>query len=232
MKRILVVSDLHAPFMHPDTVAFLTAVKKKYKPTRVVFTGDEVDNHALSYHEHDPDLHGPHDELKLAIQQLQPIYRLFPKADILESNHGSLAARKLRTAGIPKKYLREPGEVIDAPRGWVWVDELQLRLPTGQRVLFHHGLSSDIMRVVALRGCCVVQGHYHTKSSIGYIGNSEALLWGLQVGCSINGKSLAFAYNKLNLGRPVISHGMIIDGQPKLIPMVLNKKGRWNGFVP
>jgi hypothetical protein len=46
--------------------------------------------------------------------------------------------------------------------------------------------------------------------------------------CLINMKSLAFEYNKLQKSRPVIGTGVIIDGLPILIPMVLNKNGRWN----
>jgi hypothetical protein len=232
MKSILCISDLHAPFMHPDTVRFLAAVKAKYRPDKVVLLGDEVDSHALSYHESDPDLPSAGDELQLAIDQLKPLYKMFPQATVLESNHGSMAARKMRTAGIPKKFLREPGEVIEAPKGWKWVDELILKLPSGETVLFHHGLTKEIMKAVAQRGCCVVQGHFHTDFKIGYLGNPFNLLWGLQVGCAINGKTLAFAYNKLNLARPVVGHGIILDGTPRLLPMILNSKGRWTGRVP
>lgn len=32
---------MHIPYHHPDTIKFLKAVKKKYKPTRVVNLGDE-----------------------------------------------------------------------------------------------------------------------------------------------------------------------------------------------
>jgi hypothetical protein len=51
----------------------------------------------------------------------------------------------------------------------------------------------------------------------------------MRVGCMIDDESLAFEYNKTTLQRPVIGCGIIINGQPSLIPMVLNKKGRWIG---
>ena len=38
----------------------------------------------------------------------------------------------------------------------------------------------------------------------------------------------AFEYNKLQKSRPVIGTGVIIDGLPRLIPMVLKQNGRWN----
>jgi len=49
----------------------------------------------------------------------------------------------------------------------------------------------------------------------------------MTVGCLVDSHSLALAYNKNNLRRPVIGCAIIIDGIPQLIPMQLNKKGRW-----
>lgn len=230
--RILVISDMHHPYAHPDTVPFLRALKRKYNPTRVVCVGDEVDHHAMSFHDSDPDLPAAGDELKQAIQGLRPLYRLFPDVDLIDSNHGSMVYRKGKHHGVPRKYLRDYGEVLDAPAGWTWTHDLTIRVPGGNQVYFHHGLSKNIMKVVAQRGLCVVQGHYHTEYRIGYLGNPNHLLWGLQVGCSIDGQALAFAYDKTNLDRPIIGHGLILNGLPKLAPMVLDRRGNWTGSVP
>ncbi len=43
-ERVLVISDLHIPYNHPDVVDFLALVKAVYDPDRVVCVGDEVDN--------------------------------------------------------------------------------------------------------------------------------------------------------------------------------------------
>lgn len=230
--RILVIGDIHAPYEHKDTVAFLRALKKKYKPTRVVFMGDEIDHHAMSFHDSDPDLFSAGDELQEAIKHLKPLYKLFPKSDIIDSNHGSMAYRKAKHHGVPRKYLRDYNDVLDAPKGWKWHNDLTLKLPTGEEAYFVHGLSSNIMRVVAQRGVCICQGHFHSLSTIGYLGNPNHLLWGMQVGCSIDSKALAFAYDQLNLKRPILSHGIIINGLPHLLPMPLSKNGHWNGKVP
>ena len=230
--RILCVGDLHCPYEHKDTVKFLAAVKKKYRPTRIVFLGDEVDCHAMSFHDSDPDLMSAGHELQVAIDKLQSIYKLFPKADIIDSNHGSMHYRKGKHHGIPRKYLRDYGDILEAPMGWTWHIDLTISQRNGPDIYFHHGLSKNILKVVKERGVCVIQGHYHTDFNIQYVGTPAYLLWGLQVGCSIDGDSLAFAYNRTNLGRPIIGHGIIINGLPKLLPMVLNKKGRWIGEVP
>ncbi len=229
---VLCISDLHAPFMHPDTVKFLAAVKRKYKPDRVVLLGDEADKHALSYHESNPDLMSAGDELKETIKALKPIYKLFPVAEIIDSNHGSLAYRKAMSAGIPKKYIRDYRDVLDAPDGWNWHAYLTLTLSNGEQCFFHHGLSSNILKVVREYSINVVSGHFHNSAGVQYASTPDKLLWGLQVGCSIDDKSLAFEYNKTTLGRPLIGHGIIIDGLPHWLPMVLNRKGRWNGKIP
>jgi len=230
--RILFISDMHIPFHHPDTFAFLTALKKKYKPTRVVCVGDEIDAQSLSFHDSDPDLPSAGDELQKAIKYLQVLYKTFPVVDIVDSNHGSMIYRKGKHHGIPRKYLRDYGEVLEAPKGWIWSHDLTIALPDGNDLYVHHSVSKNVLKVVNQRGTCYIHGHHHCDATIQYSGNPRNLLWGMAVGCSINKKALAFAYDKNNLARPIISHGMVIDSHPRLMPMVLNEDGRWNGFVP
>ena len=64
-------------------------------------------------------------------------------------------------------------------------------------------------------------------TEIKYYGTSLGLYYGLQVGCLINKDALAFRYNKTQRARPIIGCAAIINGLPKLLPMVLNKHGRW-----
>ncbi len=231
-SSILVISDMHHPYSHPDVVSFLAALKKKYEPTRVICLGDEIDCHAMSFHDSDPDLMSAGDELQEAIKCLQPIYKLFPEVDIIDSNHGSMSYRKGKAHGIARKYLKDYADVLDAPDGWKWDHDLMITLPTGNKCYFHHGLAKNVMKVVAARGTCVVQGHFHENFEIGYLGNPQSLLWGCTAGCLIDHKSMAFAYNRTNLGRPIIGMMGIFAGQPKLLPMVLTSRGRWNKIVP
>lgn len=228
-SRILVISDLHIPYEHPDALKFLKAIKRKYKPTMVISLGDEVDKHALSFHDSDADLPSAGDELKRAIKKLKALEKVFPEMTIIDSNHGSLAVRKFKHHGIPLKYLASQNDIYEVGPGWKWVNDLTVKLPNGQDCYFVHGISKNGVKVAQQRGVCVVQGHYHTEFRIDYVGNPERLLWSLQAGCLIDKKSLAFAYDKVNVQRPVIGTGMIIDSQPLLIPMVLNKRGRWVG---
>jgi len=230
-SRILVISDLHAPFEHPDTVKFLEAIKKKYKPTLTILTGDEVDNHAISYHDHDPNLHSASKELAEAKKHLKPIFKLFPKADILYSNHGNLLDRKALTFGIPKEMIKSQKEFLDAPKGWEWHFDILLKLPTGYDCYFHHSKGMNVLANAQKMGCSMVQGHHHERFEIGYYSTPSGLHFGMTVGCLVNQKSPAFAFAKNNIKRFIIGVGIIINGIPQLIPMVINSKGKWDGKV-
>ena len=54
-KSVLVISDMHIPYHHPDALAFLTALKRQFKFDHIVNIGDELDQHAITMHEHNPD---------------------------------------------------------------------------------------------------------------------------------------------------------------------------------
>ena len=227
-KRILIISDTHAPFQHPDAIKFLAAIKEYYDPDRIIHIGDEIDNHSMSYHDHSPDLFSAGDELIKAREVIWQIEDLFPKVDVLESNHGSLWYRKAKTHGIPREAIKTYEEILKTKQ-WKWHMELIVRLPNKQPCYFHHGRSANVLTASQHYGMSFVQGHYHEKYCIQYWGTSERLNWGMNVGCLVNDHALAFEYNNSNLKRPVIGCGMIIDSQPKLIPMVLKSNGRWNG---
>jgi hypothetical protein len=231
-SRILVVPDLHAPYGHVDAVAFLRAIKKKFRPNRVICLGDEVDGHALSYHESDPDLDSAGPELEKAIKFLRPIYKMFPNVDVLESNHGSLIYRKAKTAGIPSRALKTYRDTLSAPRGWVWHFDLRLQMSNGQWLYAHHGKSGKAAALSVLEGCCTVEGHYHTQFHATFWRNSSGIYWGLHSGYLADHKSLAQRYALNNMKKGIVGASIILDGQPKLLPMALDKHGRWKGVLP
>jgi hypothetical protein len=219
------------PYEHPDMFRFLAAIKKKYAPTLIVNIGDEVDCHDLSFHDSDKDLASAGDELLLAAKKMKQLEKLFPSMVLIDSNHGSLAIRKMKHHGIPLKYLATQQQTYGVSNKWHWVNDLYVKLPNGQECYFCHGTAKNGKQLAAQRAVNVVQGHYHTEFRIDYVSNPANLLWSMQVGCLIDKKSLAFAYDKLNLTRPVLGTGIIIDSEPKLIPMRLNRKGLWTGSL-
>ncbi|MNC03920.1 hypothetical protein D3C75_513470 [compost metagenome] len=218
---------MHVPYNHPDLLDFLQYLKDKYQPTRVICLGDELDKHALSYHDSDPDLPSAGDELRKSLPVIQRLFKMFPVMDIIESNHGSLVWRKAKTHGIPKHYIKNYNEVLGVDDGWKWSFDLTITLPNGQKCYIHHGKTSDVIKLSQQMGMNAVQGHYHEAFRIDFWGNPNGLFWGMQAGCLIDDDALAFSYNNVNIKRPVIGTGLIIDSQPILEPMLLDSTGRW-----
>ncbi len=92
-SRVLVISDLHIPYHHKDSFAFLTALKKKYKPDLVINIGDELDQHAISMHDSNPDLPSAGDELRMSRKYIWELEKIFPDMILIHSNHSSLVYR-------------------------------------------------------------------------------------------------------------------------------------------
>lgn len=225
-KSILVISDMHHPYAHPDTVPFLQALKKKYKFDKVICIGDEIDNHAISFHDSNPDLPSAGEELQKAIDALKPLYKLFPNVTVVESNHGSLVYRKALASGLPQAVFKSYNEILKAPKGWKWEFDTKADTPLGP-VYFCHGKTGASGRLASQYGMSTVQGHFHEKAQITYISTPERLMFDAHTGCLADDKSLALGYNKVNPKRPIVSVLIIINGIPQLVPMVLNPKGRW-----
>lgn len=231
-KSLLCISDMHHPYGHQDTIPFLSAINDKYKFDSILIGGDEIDAHAISFHDHDPDLLSPGHELKAAISSIKPLYDIFPNAMILSSNHGDLFYRKGKHHGLPRHILKSYNEVLGAPIGWIWSEEHKFQFPNGRTAIAHHGYSSNILMASKKRASSLIQFHFHSSFSIQYWRNREALHFALQCACLIDDTSLAMEYNKLTLERPIIGVGAVFYGLPRLLPMILDDKNRWTGFIP
>ncbi|NUB24702.1 hypothetical protein [Azospirillum brasilense] len=245
-RRILIISDLHAPYQHPDALAFLKALQGKYLFTRHICTGDELDFHAMSFHDSDPDLDSAGLELEKGRRVMWELEKLFPNLDLAYSNHGSMTWRKAKHGGFPRHLILSyrnsvfgerlrNGDVI-RPQGrgdgWTWYPQIDIRLPNGQILTAVHGYSTNIRLAVQKSGQNVVQGHYHTKFEIAYCQGYGQNRFGITGGCLIDDRSLAFEYNKLQPERPFIGCSGVLDSIPVLFPMPLDSNGRWTGQVP
>ena len=109
----MIISDLHCPYNHRDALPFLSAIKDKYDPDSIINIGDELDFHAMSFHTTDQSLYSAGDELKKGRETLWELEKLFPRMTLMESNHGSMAYRKAKVAGIPKEMIRPYEHVLE-----------------------------------------------------------------------------------------------------------------------
>ena len=220
-QRVLFISDMHIPYHHPNTLPFLQHLKDKYEPTRVICLGDELDKHALSFHDSDPDLDSAGKELEKAWPVIEDLEQMFPTMDLVDSNHGSMIYRKAKHHGLPRHYIKPYNEVLKVGPGWQWHDEMTIELPDGQKVYICHGKTVKAVRTSQLMGMSHVCGHYHESFGVEYWANPNGLFWGINSGCLIDNRSLAFAYNKINPKRPIIGTSLVIDGVPVMEAMKL-----------
>ena len=231
-SSILVLPDQHAPYQHPDALDFLADVAAVHRPTRVINLGDETDGHAISMHDSDPNLDSAGAELHRARSFIQSLARMFPVMDVCHSNHGSLIYRRAFKSGIPVEYIKSYRDILfpeGGGDGWEWKEQIRFTLPNGQDVQFQHQCVGDYLQVAAHERCNLVLGHEHGRYEIQYRASKAALYFGMYSGCLIDRDALAFAYGKLFPKKPIVGCSVIVDSQPMLVPMLLDKHGRWIG---
>lgn len=230
--RVLVISDLHAPMNHPDSITFILALHEKYQPDLVISVGDEINAQALSFHTHDVDLPSAGHELEMAIKELKPLYQKIPEMFIAHSNHGSMVFRRAKENGLPVRVLRSYNEILEAPPGWKWMEEIEFQLSNGQKCIVHHSMQGKVLNHSMARAANIIWGHHHSLLSVEYWASKESVFWAMQVGCLIDPESAAYTYNKLQTKRPIIGLALILDGIPVPIIMPLDSSGRWTGKIP
>ena len=230
-STILVISDTQAPFHHPDTIPFLSEIKKQFKPTFILHIGDLGDFHSLNFHGVNPNLPSAHEELVQLRGFVKNLAKLFPCVTIVDSNHDALPKRKAHSVGIPDAMLKDERGILQAPLTWKFLTELVLKLPNGLLCKFKHNYGSNLLLDSIKQGMSLVCGHLHSKSSIQWWQNDNGINFAVQTGCLINDLHPAFNYNKNQSIRPVLSATIIKGGIPINIPMYVNKKNKWMGFI-
>lgn len=221
-KPRLVIPDVHTPYMVPGFVAFLRETKRKYGcADEVICIGDEIEAAALSFHEQDADSPAAGDELDRAITQLRTLYRAFPQAKVCVGNHTARWWRKAAAAGIPERCIKDYREVLEAPGGWVWANEFLI-----DGVLYVHGTGCSgklaALNLAMRRGVSCVIGHLHTTAGINYQNTHgpRGLIFGLNVGCGIDGKARCFRYAANNPDKPILGCGVVFDRHSAMfVPM-------------
>jgi hypothetical protein len=229
----LVIPDCHVPYHHPSALDFLDCLNERIKPELVISLGDLLDFSTISFHDKDPDMpFSPSSELEKSIFMLKDFYLIFPRMTVLDSNHDSLVFRRAKFAGLPVTTLKPLRDILEAPKGWKWVNDLWIKLPNGQKVYMHHGKSGSPMALSKTMAACSIEGHFHGKMGVYYWSNGVETFWGAHGGCLIDVKNLAFSYGRNNLPQPCLGAMAIVDSVPRTFPMLLDSKGKWVGKLP
>lgn len=202
--NVLVIGDLHQPFCLEGYLSFCFEQYDRFQCETVIFIGDIIDNHYPSYHETDPDGLSGGDELEVAVSKLRPWVDTFPDAYVCIGNHDRMVMRKAFSGGIPKKWIREYNDVLEAP-GWSFVDEVVIH-----NVQYIHG-ECGTARVKAKNDkFSTVQGHLHTQSYVENLPGRDSCIFGMQVGCGVDRRAYAMAYAQTG-PKPAIGCGVVLD---------------------
>lgn len=208
--HVLVVGDTHLPFIKKGYLDFCLEIKHRCKCDTVVHIGDLVDNHAISYHETDPNGWSPADEMSEVDKYLKDWFKAFPKLSLCRGNHDSLVDRKGRTSGLPERVFRRFRDIWGLPKGWV--DDFEFQID-GVRYIHGTGWGGKYPHINAAYDSrqSVVVGHSHSVCGVDYLANSRDCVFGMSVGSGIDRKSYAMAYGKDFRRKPILGCGVVTD---------------------
>ncbi len=204
--NVLVIGDLHAPFVLDGYLEFCREQQEKFNCGTVVAIGDLIDGHSWSYHEPDVDGMGQGEEVNKAQEQLQDWFSVFPTAKCTLGNHDLLIARKARTIGLSSKFLKDFGAIWNAPKTWEFGHEFIIN-----GVKYIHGTTGNAIKVAKDTRVSTVQGHLHTQGFVEYSVSDKDCIFGLQVGCGLDRQAYAFEYAKPFSKKPVIGCAVVLD---------------------
>jgi hypothetical protein len=214
-NNILVVGDLHAPFIREGYLEHCVDIKDKYSCNEIVFIGDIIDNHYSSFHVTDPDGYAAGEELQRAVDMIAPWRDEFPVAKVMLGNHDRIPARKAMDAGLSKHWLRPYEDVFNTP-SWDFVDSY-----VKDEVLYVHGDGASHASIRAKKDLMsIVQGHFHTKAYAEFFVGRNFKIFAVQTPVGVDDSAYAMAYGK-NSPRSAIGCTVVINnGELPILEMM------------
>lgn len=214
-----VFSDIHAPFNHPNYLAFIQDTFEQYKVNQIVCCGDIIDHHALSRFNSDPGAMGAYDEMDKAATEIEKYAKAFPTMKVCNGNHDDIIERQAATLGIGKRCLKSVKDIYGIPDTWEFGDEFII-----DDVLYKHGLNcagkDGALNAAIQERMSVVIGHSHAFGGCKYSANKRDIIFGLNAGCGIDIAAYAFAYGKHAKFRPTLGCGIVFNpGYAIFVPM-------------
>lgn len=211
-NRVMVVGDLHAPATHPGYLSFIQDTYAQWDCNQLVFIGDVVDLHAISFHSLELDAENVFQESELAAEHLSRWYTAFPKARVCIGNHDERVIRKASSVGIPEMMMRPYKELWDTPK-WDWNYEFYI---DGVRYTHGTGTSGERPAYTNARASMTstVMGHTHTVGGVSFLAGPNGTIFGMNVGCGVDPQHPAMRYSRRWTKRPVLGCGVVIDGDP------------------
>ena len=220
---VLAFGDTHFPYEHKKMWSFLQSLKEHWDIDRVVHTGDLFDIYSISSYPKDPDHPDSwDDEIKRAREKAARLAEMFPKMEIMESNHDDRVYKKGRLAGVPREFLVPYREVVGAPDGWKWHRDLSIRSEANKKCMyFAHTKTGGALACAKDKGMTAVLGHHHSKfGAVAFRPDKRRTIYGVDAGCLISDRGAPYAYNKGDRGRPIQGAVILLEGTPHLEEML------------
>lgn len=227
VERVMGIPDIQAPYHHLDALSFLAYVHDKINPTRVVCIGDSVDAHRLAKFPPVADAPGPQQEHDLALLFLEKLYKLFPVAQEVASNHNMRYTKRASDAGIPSSFLKPYAEIMRHPPGWTLHDYVEI-----DGVMYEHGdrlPAASQKAAININWQSTVYGHHHSAAGIQWLANRKRLCFSMNIGCLVDHYSYGLTYARVSRYFQTLGTGVVVKGVPCWFPMILDDKGRWVG---
>ena len=215
--RVLIIPDLHMPFMVQDFIDFLCRVRDTIKPNLIFGIGDAFDHHAISFWDNAPNADSSFNEYEKAKKQADVLYSEFPDVLWTVGNHDDRHLKMAAKRGIADVYMRDINEVFEMPSTWVWHKHYVLNGDT----LVEHGTNSGLKATYDRAWGTsknVIQGHTHSYGGVLYMNDEFTQRWALNVGCGIDVASYAAAYAESFKYKPTLGCGILINDIPQFIP--------------
>jgi hypothetical protein len=212
MSRVLVIPDLHEPVAHPMALRFCKDLHREFKCNKVMFLGDIVDWHAISFHDPEPQCPGPLHEYEQAKAKVKQWHKAFPKATVCVGNHDCRPQRLAKTKKIPESFLKDYNTLWETP-GWIWdynfvIDDVYYTHGTGSGGVHPAWTKSGRMLMSV---CC---GHNHSRAGVKWRVNPMKRIFAMDVGCLIDNDAFQFVYGKGYDDKPILAAAVVIDGEP------------------
>lgn len=215
--NVLIIPDLHIPFMEKGFLAFLKEAQEFYESDTVICIGDVVDQCALSFFDKNPNGMSAGNELEKTRQGLKQLVSLFPNVYVTIGNHDNRHLRSAMKAGIPPQYMKDFLEVFDVPDTWKWNHSYILNGET----LVEHGSEGGLMATYGRAwgtGLNVIQGHTHAYGGVLYMNDGLKSRWAMNVGCGIDINAYAFDYAATKRNKPTLGCGILTGNVPLFLP--------------
>jgi predicted phosphodiesterase len=224
--KILTIGDTHLPAVHPGYLSFCRDLADKHGCEIALHIGDFADFHAISQHEKHPDAPGSAQEYESAFDMAKKWRKAFPRLMICEGNHDARIIRQAATVNIPKRFLHGYNDLWGTP-GWKWAqnftfDEVHYVHGTGQ------GGQYPAFNLMSKMCMSAVMGHIHSAAGIWWRANPNQRFFGMNVGCGVDDRHIAFQYGENLKVRSILSAGVVIDGVPQHVIMPVGRGEKYH----